>query len=237
MPYCPKCDMEFVDGVTVCSDCGGPLVASKEEADRMAAEAARLERERLEAEAGELGDDTSGSGEGFGGNSGEAARPARVRPKTYVKKSQKYEDMKSSVSAFLLVGLILGVFAVLCWTGILNMPMAGVSKYLIQGVITFMAVGCFLVAFSTNRSAQAVFSQIEGEERETAEIIQWFLDSYRKDDLDSRLHNEFPDLTDEELSLKRFELIQDLLVTGKDLPDQAYVDALCEEIYGKMFEE
>ena len=32
MPYCPKCDMEFIKGVTVCSDCGGPLFESKEEA-------------------------------------------------------------------------------------------------------------------------------------------------------------------------------------------------------------
>lgn len=32
MPYCPKCDMEFVDGITVCSDCGGPLLSSPEEA-------------------------------------------------------------------------------------------------------------------------------------------------------------------------------------------------------------
>ena len=32
MPYCPKCDMEFIDGITVCSDCGGPLEESKEAA-------------------------------------------------------------------------------------------------------------------------------------------------------------------------------------------------------------
>ena len=32
MPYCPKCDMEFIKGVTVCSDCGGSLFESKEEA-------------------------------------------------------------------------------------------------------------------------------------------------------------------------------------------------------------
>ena len=30
MPYCPKCDMEFIDGITTCSDCGGPLVESEE---------------------------------------------------------------------------------------------------------------------------------------------------------------------------------------------------------------
>ncbi|MEG2297842.1 MAG: hypothetical protein RSC13_09460 [Clostridium sp.] len=35
MPYCPKCDMEFIDGITVCSDCGGPLLESKEVADAL----------------------------------------------------------------------------------------------------------------------------------------------------------------------------------------------------------
>lgn len=35
MPYCPKCDMEFIEGITICSDCGGPLVESKEIADAM----------------------------------------------------------------------------------------------------------------------------------------------------------------------------------------------------------
>ena len=35
MPYCPKCDMEFVEGIKICSDCGGPLVESKEVADAM----------------------------------------------------------------------------------------------------------------------------------------------------------------------------------------------------------
>ena len=35
MPYCPKCDMEFIDGITVCSDCHGPLVESREAAEAM----------------------------------------------------------------------------------------------------------------------------------------------------------------------------------------------------------
>ena len=46
MPYCPKCDMEFVEGVTVCTDCGGPLVESREAAQaQKAAEKEKREQE------------------------------------------------------------------------------------------------------------------------------------------------------------------------------------------------
>ena len=47
--YCPKCDMEFIDGITVCTDCGGPLVESKEAAEavrKKEQEEARLKREQ-----------------------------------------------------------------------------------------------------------------------------------------------------------------------------------------------
>ena len=47
MPYCPKCDMEFVKGITTCTDCGAPLAESREawEADREK----RLAKEAQEA--------------------------------------------------------------------------------------------------------------------------------------------------------------------------------------------
>ena len=48
---------------------------------------------------------------------------------------------------------------------------------------------------------------------------------------------EDPDLSGEELSLKRFELIQDFLITSRDIPDQAYADSLCEMLYAKLYDE
>ena len=169
MPYCPKCDMEFVEGMTTCTDCGGPLVESKEIADAMKAEAeakameerarrlAQLEaQENPEEEAVEAGTET------------EAPRKRPVYAKAYVNKEQRYEDMSSSASAFFLVGGVLLAASVLCFAGIVNLPMAGFSKYVFQGVMALMAVGCLAVAVSSKKRASVLKEEAKDEEKETA---------------------------------------------------------------------
>lgn len=78
MPYCPKCDMEFVEGIKVCSDCGGPLVESKEVAEAMKK---KEQEEQLAAMAQEMdpfsgeGTDTQFSGDNPPEKSSPAAEP------------------------------------------------------------------------------------------------------------------------------------------------------------------
>lgn len=245
MPYCPKCDMEFIDGITVCTDCGGDLVESKEAAmaakeqeererqEQMMAEMARMKEEAeqmaSETEDGEMSSD--GIGEAKAAEPESPIAPARI----YVNKEQKYEDLKSSASAFLIVGIVMLAAAVVCWTGIVSLPLNDVSKIVVQSVITIMGILSIFVAGSSSKSAKTLAPQIEDENRATRDLIQWFQDHYTGEELDGAIENA-EDLTPEELSLKRFQLIQDYLITSHDLPDQAYVDALSEEIYGKLYE-
>ena len=77
--------------------------------------------------------------------------------------------------------------------------------------------------------------EIDREKERTSEIIHWFLEQWTGESIDNEIQ-ERDSLTEEELSLKRFQIIQDHLITNRDLPDQAYVDALCEEIYSRMYE-
>lgn len=257
MPYCPRCDMEFIDGITVCTDCGGPLVESEEAAKAMkAAERERnmarekamyeafmneAEEETAEEEASEAGeneeysqsvtDDLSEEG----GKTDTQAPPRRERVYAYVDKSQKYDDLKSSASAFLAVGCVLGAVSVLLWTGVIRLPMATVSKMIFQGALTLMAAFSIGVYLNTIKTAKELAPQIDQEKQRTEELIQWFTEKYSADDIDGEIP-EKENLAEEELSLKRFQLIQDYLITGQDLPDQAYVDALSEEIYTKIFE-
>ncbi len=266
MPYCPKCDMEFIDGITVCTDCGGPLAESKEAADAMKKlqqeeEAAQkmAEYQKILAEYQALEDaarkgpegnilpeDLDEAGEMSAGAAVDISREAVItarsgrapaRPQVYIKKSQKYEDLKSSASAFLLVGGILTAAAILCWSNVLKLPMNQASRIISQSVITVMGLACLGVAFTSSRSARAMKGEIAQEETATRQLVNWFAENYSKDQLDARILQESGDLAFEELSLKRFDLIQDILVTSHDLPDQSYVDLLAEEIYGKVYEE
>lgn len=231
MPYCPKCDMEFIDGITVCTDCGGPLVESeeaakamrKEEEARKAAEYAAFYAESEE----DVPDDSSME---------QLRKLAQGPVGTYVTKSRKYDDLKSSASAFMFVGAILLAAAALCWFNIISLPAAGISLLLFKSVLTFLGAGSLLVAAITLRSAKNIYGQIGEEERTTKEIIDWFISSYDGSGIDQQLHAEFPGITPDELNLKRFELIKDLLITNRDIPDEAYADSLCEEIYSRFYE-
>jgi len=218
--------MEFVDGITVCTDCGGPLVESEEAAKAMREKEQQEYLDKLNRQLSKMQDEAANA-------QLEAAvpRPAGV----YETKAQKYEDLKSSAFAFLAAGgLLLGASAVL-WTGIISLPMAGASKFIFQGALTAMGIFSMAVYLNTSRSAKKLRPEIGKEKQQTEELVTWFSDRWKAPDIDKEIEGR-ETMPEEEISLKRFQIIQDYLVTGKDLPDQAYVDALCEEIYSRLFE-
>lgn len=267
MPYCPRCDMEFVEGVSVCSDCKGPLLSSPEEAKALQKEAEQkaLEeaqnlfrdyfpdedlseeelRERIMAEenlpegmADEKARRESGLPEEVLCEMNQAGKQQRPPSSVYVKKSERYQDMNSSASAFLLIGCTALLLSVLIFTHII--PLTGMSRFSFGGVLGIMGIGCLVVCVKTKKDAAGMKAQADEENQKTQELIQWFLQKHSARELDEQLAAEQgknADCTPEELSLKRFSLIQDYLAVEQDLPDPAYIDALSEEIYSRMFEK
>ena len=261
MPYCPKCDMEFVEGITKCTDCGGPLFESKEAADKMKDQYLKMREEQMkkqyeqmmaaqqkaqmqaqaqqQAQEEQMKNLTPEQTQRLAAAQKLAeakAKRAATPSKAYVNKEQKYEDMKSSVTAFIIVGVIALAGIVLSLTGIINLPFTGIMYYIVMGMLVFMAVGSFAVAISSKKSADVLKGQVSEEENQTKEIVEWFVSKYTAANIDRVIHKHMSDLTEEELSLQRFEIIQDLLITNKDLPDQSYVDALCDMIYSRLYE-
>ncbi len=262
MPYCPKCDMEFVEGVSVCSDCKGPLLSSpqeakalQEEAEKKALEEAknffrdnfpesRLAEETLSKEV--LSGEPLPEGFLTEEDLPEEILQEIIRPKkqqrppstVYVKKSERYQDMKSSASAFLLIGCTALLLSVLIFTGII--PLSGMNQISFGGVLGIMGIGCLIVCGKTGKDAAKLKAQADEENQKTKELIDRFLKTHSAGELDEKLDRELQGEdsdSSEERSLKRFSLIQDYLAIENDLPDQAYIDALSEEIYSRMFEK
>ncbi|MEY8338933.1 hypothetical protein AALB16_13090 [Lachnospiraceae bacterium 62-35] len=234
MPYCPKCDMEFVDGITVCTDCGGPLMPSKEAADALKREELEMEQAQRFAAMREAGitPEMLTSAE-----RGRKVREAGRQPNVYVNTAEKYKNMKSSAAAFYGVSFILIAASILAWSGIIPVPIAGFSRILTLGVFTAMGICSLLVAVSSSKTAKELSSQVQKEETRTADILNEFLKSYTADSLDQILGEELNGLTPEEITLKRLELIQDILVTTQDISDQTYADSLADELYGEIFDD
>lgn len=249
MPYCPKCDMEFIDGITICSDCGGPLAESKEVCDTMKKKTEEEAFARLKSQYDAMTEyaaaeshqpleqskilEASQTPEEFQTPLEEKTSRKSPPVSLYIKKSQQYDDMKSSGWAFLLTGTALLVFAVLCWLNILPIHLGIVSKL----ALTIFGAGSLIVSLKTFQSAKTVQGQIHEEEEKSRKITDWFLSSYTGAQLDEQLLSEFGELLPEELSLKRFGLIQDILITSYDLHDQSYADLLTDEIYEKMYQD
>lgn len=265
MPYCPKCDMEFIEGVTTCTDCGGPLFESKEAAEQMKDQYLKMREEQMKKQYEQMmaaqaqakqQQEQQAAAQAAAIEQAKAqmtpeqaeryakmqklaeakAKRAATPAKEYINKERKYDDMKSSVTAFLIVGAAAAIAIIASITGIITLPFSGVMYYIVIGMLAFMAIGSFVVAFTSKKSAEVLKGEISVEENQTKELIEWFVSKYTAENIDRVIHKHLSDLTEEELSLQRFEIIQDLLITNHDLPDQSYVDALCDMIYTKLYE-
>ena len=181
MPYCPKCDMEFVEGIKVCSDCGGPLVESKEVADAMKQkekeEQLAVMAQEMDPFSGEMAKTEDADPDEI---SSAKKKPADEIVHAYVDKGQRYEDMSSSASAFFLVGGVLAVGAALCLLGVFHLPMEGFQKYIFEGALVILAVASLVVAVSSRKRAAELKVEADDEKRETGDHRLVLKELFRK---------------------------------------------------------
>lgn len=221
MPYCSKCDMEFIEGITVCSDCGSPLYESEEaakaarkQAEEQAMEKARKEWE--EAMGGNAQDLEEAMDDGFWDAEGNAEEnPADYAPSgqkkrkapaasVYVKKSARYQDMKSSALAFLLIGCAAIAVAIVSFIHLVSAAPESVGFYQIgshivsvhlmaasrSALFVLLSLICFIVSAKTNIAAAAMKEEAAKENAKTENLIALFLAIHSPEAIDERLARE-----------------------------------------------
>lgn len=241
--YCPNCDMDYVDGFTVCADCGAQLV-DKDEYFKALAEKKALEEQqqkedeeqrRVEAEQiiGSLSEeDLRNIVES------QAAAQSRDRePLVYVKKSDAYSDNKSSGIAFLIVGGAMSLFIILALAGVVAIP-GNFNNPVFKTVCALIGAAFIVIGFVSLSNAKKIKGSVKKEEDSRKEMVAWFEENYSLDQIDYEVRQSARTvLSDEELALERLSFIQDRLMIQFDIPDKAFADDMSEEIYTDIFEK
>ena len=244
--YCPKCDMEFVEGITVCSDCGSPLVDKKEYLEKLA-EAAKEAEEKAAREAqeeAEQAEEALRAVEELKQEDPELLeerarilREMKEEPAVYIDKGSAYSDNRSSAAAFLLVGGVITVLMALSFAGVLKLP-AGFDNLMSKGVLTIMGIGFLLIGLGSLKKAAGLKAEAREEEQRNRQLIRWFTDSFSREELDYNAEQGLPaDAGEEELAMARLDFIQDQLMQHQDITDKAYAADLAEAIYSRIYEE
>ena len=161
----------------------------------------------------------------------------RETPRIYVRQEDRYEDLQSSASAFMIVCVVMSLLSLFSFGSSLHLPFTIPATPMIRFFFIFFAIGSFVIYIKTHREAVKTYAHIAEEQRITEELEAWFLSSYTPGQIDLQIFgaNRRP-LRPEALALKRFDFIQDCFLKRYDGMDEGYIEALSEELYKKLFE-
>ena len=240
MPWCPKCQNEFVDGVTHCNDCGEPLVEQLQTTDIETAEIADIEMEYNETETTdndpmEIGR-SSTIESSFDSldplNPLNSPLAAFIRPSEsplYTKASDRKEEYSSSSFSFLIVALITFILGIFIYSNIIDLTAQPNARIKYMLILLFITLLFIILAFFSNRKSKIISQSVDQEEQQLQLIVD-----YIKQQLDTPLESNYLSL--DELYFARNEwLLLKLKEYDPNFSD-AYLDYLSEYLYQELFE-
>ncbi len=229
MSWCPKCRNEYVEGVTTCPDCDVELVNELPEEYYPLEEPMEDDMETameisMEVEDEELGErlEDEEAVQMFSELRSEASS-------VYVKKKDKYADLKFSGISFLAFGIVGFAVVILNAMGIIQFFNA--FSMLIMGIVfaIFFAVG-----ISSLIRASKLKGVVKEEERATEEITAWIKENITDERIAGMIDSE---QSEEDNYFTVHSALCELTAENFPFFSKGYIDQLMDDRYSEYCEK
>ncbi len=147
--------------------------------------------------------------------------------KQYIEPQKRYEDHRSTGFLFLSLGLIGAAATVLCWLGILNIPLNTFQLV----VLLAMFASAIIFGVWSFKKASEVAATIISENAHVADMRKWVAE-HCKDFCSENTEN----LAGNEIYFQREQEIRDAIYEKFPDIEESLLDILVEETYQKLFE-
>ena len=226
MPWCPKCETEYREGITVCADCGSTLVEDLSSSPQIS-EAQSLEeafQNMSEEEAAAFFEETK-----------KEAMERRKRlaegPGLYVESSKKAQDFKSGGLSLLFVGGLGLIFVLLVLFDVIPLHMNLFSKYLIIGVMGAMFILFIVMGFLSVKSYKKFEIKASEEDNLTKNLTAWCKENLKQEIIDT----DIEEASEELLYFQRTEKMKEIICNKFMNLDAAFLDSFIDDIYPEIF--
>ena len=231
MPWCPKCETEYREGITVCADCGSVLV------DDLSDKKAVVEIETISQSMEEVLQDMSEEEvvallEETQKEAMERRKRLAEGPGVYVESSKKAQDFKSGGFALLFTGGIGLIFVLLVLFHVIELHMNLFSKYLILGVMGTMFILFLVMGFLSVKSYKKFEMKASEEDNLTKNLAAWCKENLKQDRIDA----DIEDASEELLYFQRTEKMKEIVSSKFMNLDAAFLDSFIDDIYPEIFE-
>lgn len=154
---------------------------------------------------------------------------------SFVKLSDKYEDIKSSSYTMLFVGLVGIVLLTLVITEIIKLPIQNTTSM----PLFYIVLGCAFVMFVIGGFISLIHSKKVLVEAQAEDLLMKQIEDYSKDNISISQLDEGLDLSEptELLYFSRFERIKEKLMVNFETANEDLIDYMSENIYHDLYEK